>query len=801
MIIDDLNNARVGKPFETLGLQPLEKGYILRAWLPGARSVEVLSLKDSSHICNLNCVSQDGLFEAVLADCTAPFHYKFKVEYNDTVTEVVDPYQFRDEAFYGLSTMNEDPANIYKTLGAQLIEVEIDGVLVKGTKFAVYAPSATAVSVIGDFNFWDGRRHPMARSLMGHWVLFVPGLTAGQRYKYEIKDPNGNRLPHKADPVGFFHEQYPSFASIISDQSTYSWHDDEWRKSQYNNKLEQPISIYEVHLGSWKHNENGKSLNYRELAVELVNYCKEMGYTHVELLPIMEHPFSGSWGYQPTGLFAPTSRFGSIDDFKFFVDSFHQAGLGVILDWVPAHFPTDAFGLARFDGTCVYEYEDPRRGWHPDWNSLIYDFGRDTVRRFLIASALIWLDLFHIDGLRVDAVASMLYWDYSRKEGEWIPNVDGGNINYEAVSFLKWFNEEVYKKYLNAMTIAEESTAFKGVSRPTFTGGLGFGFKWNMGWMHDSLDYISTDPFFRKYHHGEMSFSMIYAYNENFILSISHDEVTHGKHSLLYKMPGDEWQQAANLRAYLGFQYAHPGKKLNFMGSEFGQGSEWNNDGQLDWWLLKYSKHQGIQKMVKDLNALYKSERALWANDYDPSCFSWLDVSDAEHSIFAMLRTTKEGDDFMAISNFTPVPYIAYRLGVPKPGTYEVIFDSDSKEYWGSGYGTGMDKIVASNISWQNQYHSIVLDLPPLATVFVRRVKDASEEQKPEVVEAKIVETVVEVKEPEVKAEVKAEAQETEVKAEVKTEAKPKLTRKCAPRAKGATKKPATRRTRTTKAK
>ena len=395
----------------------------------------------------------------------------------------------------------------------------------------------------------------------------------------------------------------------------------------------------------------------------------------------------------------------------------------------------------------------------------------------------------------------MLYWDYSRKEGEWIPNVDGGNINYEAVSFLKWFNEEVYKKYPNAMTIAEESTAFKGVSRPTFTGGLGFGFKWNMGWMHDSLDYISTDPFFRKYHHGEMSFSMIYAYNENFILSISHDEVTHGKHSLLYKMPGDEWQQAANLRAYLGFQYAHPGKKLNFMGSEFGQGSEWNNDGQLDWWLLKYSKHQGIQKMVKDLNALYKSERALWANDYDPSCFSWLDVSDAEHSIFAMLRTTKEGDDFMAISNFTPVPYIAYRLGVPKPGTYEVIFDSDSKEYWGSGYGTGMDKIVASNISWQNQYHSIVLDLPPLATVFVRRVKDASEEQKPEVVEAKIVETVVEVKEPEVKAEVKAEAQETEVKAEVKTEAKPKLTRKCAPRAKGATKKPATRRTRTTKAK
>ncbi len=727
MLIDELNGARLTKPFEVLGLQPNQggQGYILRAWLPGAKEVTCLSLNGSKEICTLDCAAPDGLFEKVLPEVTQPFHYKFRVKYPDSSIEVIDPYQFRDEAFYGLATMYESPSNLYKTLGAQVIEIDIDGVKVKGTKFAVYAPSATCVSVIGDFNFWDGRRHPMARSLMGHWVLFVPGLGPGQRYKFEIKDPHGNRLPHKSDPVGFYHEQYPSFASIICDQSTYKWNDSAWQKSQLNDKLKRPISIYEVHLASWKRKADGSSLSYREMADELVKYVKDMGYTHVELLPVMEHPFSGSWGYQPTGLFAPTSRFGSIDDFKYFVDCCHQNEIGVILDWVPAHFPTDAHGLARFDGTPLYEYEDPRRGWHPDWNSLIYDFGRDTVRNFLVASALIWLDYYHIDGLRVDAVASMLYWDYSRKAGEWVPNVDGGNINYEAVSFLKWFNETVYRLFPAAMTIAEESTAFTGVSRPTYTGGLGFGFKWNMGWMHDSLDYMAQDPFFRKYHHGAMSFSMIYAYNENFILSISHDEVTHGKHSLLYKMPGDEWQQAANLRSFLGFQYGHPGKVLNFMGSEFGQSAEWNHDAQLEWWLLQFDKHHGIQELVKDLNRMYTTDPVLYETDYDPDCFRWLDVNDAEHSLFAMLRTSEDHqDETIMVSNFTPVPYVSYRLGVPRPGKYEIVLNTDDKKYWGSGYCTGPKQMQASSVSWQSMYHSIVLDLPPLATIFIKRVGD-----------------------------------------------------------------------------
>ena len=464
MLIDDLNNARLAKPFETFGLQKNpegQSGYLLRTWLPGALSVDVMSIDGKKKLGTMNRVEEEGLFELNFPNAGSEFNYLFNVTYQDSVVKVIDPYQFREQAYAGLSTMRNEAANLYRTMGAQLVEIEVDGVKIKGVRFAVYAPSASNVSVISDFNFWDGRRHPMQRSLMGEWVLFVPGIGEGERYKYELKDPLGNRLPHKSDPVGFYAEQYPSFASVVYDQKRYQWNDAAWVESQKNDKLKQAMSIYELHFASWKRHENGDSLSYREMAAELIPYVKEMGYTHVELLPIMEHPFSGSWGYQPVGLFSPTSRFGSADDFKYFVDQCHQAGIGVILDWVPAHFPSDSHGLARFDGTPLYEYEDPRRGWHPDWNSYIYDFGRETVRQFLVASALVWLDYYHIDGLRVDAVASMLYWDYSRKAGEWVPNVDGGNHNYEAISLLRWFNEEVYKNYPQCMTIAEESTELK----------------------------------------------------------------------------------------------------------------------------------------------------------------------------------------------------------------------------------------------------------------------------------------------------------------------------------------------------
>lgn len=725
MLIDSLMGARLGNPFDELGLVKTENGFVLRAWLPYSSKVTVKDLSNSKVLAEMECIDMEGLYEAKFPDAKDAFYYSLDVTYPDAVVNVVDPYQFHDQAFAGLAEMRNDAANLYKTLGAHVETHDIGGVKVSGVRFAVYAPSAKSVSLIGDFNFWDGRRHPMQRSLDGHWVLFVPGLKAGERYKYELKDPLGNRLPHKADPVGFYAEQYPSFASVVYDHSKYKWNDAEWIKSQNNNKLEQPISVYEMHFASWKRNADGYSPSYREMVDELVPYLKEMNYTHVELMPISEHPFSGSWGYQPVGLFSPTSRFGTADDFKYFVDQLHQNGIGIILDWVPAHFPTDSHGLARFDGTPLYEYEDPRRGWHPDWNSYIYDFGRDTVRHFLVASALIWMDYYHIDGLRVDAVASMLYWDYSRKDGEWIPNIHGGNHNYEAISLLRWVNEEVYKRYPHAMTIAEESTAFAGVSRPTFMGGLGFGFKWNMGWMHDTLEYMSLDPIYRQYHHSEMTFSMIYAYDENFILSISHDEVVHGKHSLLYKMPGDEWQQAANVRAYLGYMYAHPGKKLNFMGSEFGQTSEWNHDGQLQWWLLQFDKHAGIKRMVQDLNKLYRSEPALYEADYDKEGFMWLDHGDYQRSIFAMARFSKEKKEtILAFSNMTPTPRENYCVGVPQPGKYKIIFNSDSKFYWGGEYNTGADVIESFPSESNGQKQAISFNLPPLATVYLKKIGD-----------------------------------------------------------------------------
>ncbi len=723
MPVERLVAARCADPFSHLGLlaNPDGPGLKLTAWLPDALEVRVRDLKSGKIVATLTAADEAGLFETVFTRRKNPFPYQLIATYADASADIIDPYQFQAAAWEGLAELTWQPENLYHTLGAQLRTVTHLGQQVEGVRFAVYAPSATAVSLIGDFNFWDGRRHPMQRSQCGHWVLFVPGLKAGDRYKFELKDPAGNRLPHKSDPVGFYCEQYPSFASVVYDHGQYQWQDAAWRESQLNDKREQPLSIYELHVGSWKRHSNGDSLSWRELAVELVDYIKEMEYTHIELLPVSEHPFSGSWGYQPVGMFSPTSRYGTADDFKYFVDQCHLAGIGVILDWVPAHFPSDAHGLARFDGTPLYEYEDPRRGWHPDWNSYIYDFGRDTVRQFLVASALFWLDKFHIDGLRVDAVASMLYLDYSRNAGEWVPNVDGGNHNYEAISLLKWTNEEVYGKYPHAMTIAEESTAFAGVSRPTFLGGLGFGFKWNMGWMHDTLSYMQKEPIHRRYHHNDMTFSMVYHYDENFILSLSHDEVVHGKHSLLYKMPGDEWQQAANLRAYMGFMYAHPGKKLNFMGTEIAQSNEWNHDAQLPWHLLQYPKHGGQQRLIRDLNHLYRHEPALYQADYEQTGFRWLDHNDADNSIFAWLRADKLGaHPLMVACNFTPVPRVGYRLGVPAAGHYRVVLNTDSEHYWGSNYDVGL-VFVAEPTPWQGMAHSIVLDLPPLATLFIKQ--------------------------------------------------------------------------------
>jgi 1,4-alpha-glucan branching enzyme len=550
----------------------------------------------------------------------------------------------------------------------------------------------------------------------------VPGIEAGAKYKYQIKDAAGNDLPHKADPVGFYAEQYPSHTSVVYDHQQYQWKDKAWLKKANNNKYHQPMSIYELHLASWKRpaaDSQETYLSYRELAEQLIPYIKDMGYTHIELLPVSEFPFDGSWGYQPVGLFAPSSRFGTPDDFKFFVDQCHQNNIGVIIDWVPAHFPEDGHGLARFDGTHVYEYEDPRKGWHPDWNSCIYDFGKDTVRQFLVANALFWVDKYHIDGLRVDAVASMLYLDYSRDEGEWIPNVDGGNHNFEAISLLQWMNTEVYEKFPHAMTIAEESTSFPKVSRPVSEGGLGFGFKWNMGWMHDSLHYIAKDPSYRRYHHNEITFSMVYAFDESFVLPISHDEVVHGKGSLLRKMPGDEWQQAANHRAYAGFMYAHPGKKLNFMGNEIGQAAEWNHDSSVNWHLLEFEKHQGIQNLYRDLNKAYRKYPALYELDHSHEGFEWIDHGNADQSILSVLRKSSDAKQkIYVLINFTPVAYENFKLGVQDEGAYQLILNSDDKKYWGGACKTNK-KMQAVSEPWNDQPYSVSVNLPSLACLFI----------------------------------------------------------------------------------
>jgi len=638
-----LKHAQCTFPFNHLGptFDSDTATYRVTAWLPDAQQVVLIDWHSGKPIGKMTKQGHSFLFRGEFKLKQAPKHYGFDITNAQTNYRVLDPYQFKEQAYYAVHFVDHAAQNVYQQLGAQLVSLDVGGKSpVQATRFAVFAPNASAVSLIGDFNYWDGSCMPMQKTDFGYWVLVVPGIGAGAKYKYQIKDAAGKGLPHKADPVGFWAEQYPSHTSIVYDHNAYQWQDEGWREKASQDKYANPMSIYEVHLGSWKRpGEAPQSyLSYRELAVDLIAYVKDMGYTHIEMLPVSEFPFDGSWGYQPVGLFSPTSRFGSPDDFKYFVDQCHQHGIGVIIDWVPAHFPEDGHGLARFDGTHVYEYADPRKGWHPDWNSCIYDFGKDTVRQFLVANALYWIDKFHIDGLRVDAVASMLYLDYSRKAGEWIPNVDGGNQNYEAISLLQWMNREVYEKFPHAMTIAEESTSFPKVSRPLFDGGLGFGFKWNMGWMHDSLHYIAKDPAYRRYHHNEITFSMVYAFDENFVLPISHDEVVHGKGSLLRKMPGDEWQQAANLRAYAGFMYGHPGKKLNFMGNEIGQASEWNHDSSVNWHLLEFDKHKGIQNLYRDLNSLYCKYPALYELEHQHGGFEWIDHGNADQSILVMLR-------------------------------------------------------------------------------------------------------------------------------------------------------------------
>lgn len=722
MSVTQLASASCSSPFSLLSWQSSTvKGLMIRAYLPDAAKVEVFDFATRKSLGMMTAQAVlHGLFELELPSKRKSNPYFFKIETpHHHSYELVDPYQFEDEAYYAVHFVNSKPENLYKQLGAQLVELELGKKKLKATRFAVYAPNASSVSLIGDMNQWDGRRHPMQRTECGHWVLVMPDVGPGVRYKFEIKDAFGNLLPHKADPLAFAAEQYPSHASLVYDHSHYQWQDQQWQQRHFD-PYHQPISIYELHPGSWKHNQHGEPLTYTELAAELIPYVLDMGYTHIELLPVMEHPYSGSWGYQPLGLFAATSRFGTPDQFKAFVDSCHQAGIGVILDWVPAHFPEDAHGLARFDGSHLYEYEDPRRGWHPDWNSCIYDYGKDYVRQFLVASALFWLEHFHIDALRVDAVASMLYLDYSRRAGEWVPNIDGGNHNYEAISLLRWLNTEVYRQYPKAMMIAEESTSFNGVTRPVDLGGLGFGFKWNMGWMNDTLRYISKDPAYRKFHHNDLTFSMVYAYNENFILPLSHDEVVHGKGSLINKMPGDEWQQAANLRAYYAFMFAHPGKKLNFMGNEFGQGTEWDHNQQLPWFLLSFEKHKGVQQLFRDLNLVYKNCTPLHQLDHESQGFRWINYQDAEHSTLSFYRVDQQGQAVYVVSNFTPVPRSGFRLSVAEQGEYEVILNTDSEYYWGSNYPVG-EYLPAFAAAAFGLNYMVQLDLPPLSTLYLRR--------------------------------------------------------------------------------
>jgi 1,4-alpha-glucan branching enzyme len=714
--IEAIVEARHGDPFSFLGMHQGPDGVCVRAMLPAAQEMAVIDAATGEVAARGVRVDPDGLFVAVIAGRTAPFRYRLRVLSGGVSREFHDIYSFPpvlgELDLYLLREGNHLAS--YQKLGAHpLVHHGVEGVA-----FAVWAPNARRVSLVGDFNAWDGRRMPM-RNASGFWELFVPGLRPGHLYKYEILGADGQLLPLKADPHAERTERPPNTASVIAEPSRHVWHDGAWMAERWQrNDRQAPISIYEVHLGSWRRNlaEAGRYQSYREFAEQLVPYAADMGFTHIEIMPVTEYPFDGSWGYQPISLFAPTSRHGAPDDFRAFVDACHRAGLGLLLDWVPGHFPTDPHGLGRFDGTALYEHADPRQGMHPDWNTLIYNYGRREVANFLLSSALYWLREFHIDGVRVDAVASMLYLDYSRRQGEWIPNAFGGRENLEAIAFLRRMNELVFAE-TGATSIAEESTAWPMVSRPTYVGGLGFGYKWNMGWMHDTLGYMSLDPIHRKYHHNNLTFGLLYAFHENFILPLSHDEVVHGKGSLIGKMAGDRWQRFANLRAYYAFMWTHPGKKLLFMGSEFAQEREWNHDVGLDWQLLGEPLHEGVRRLVRDLNQLYRSTPALHCLDCEAEGFHWIDAANAAESIISYMRRGRDPLELAVIvCNFTPIPRAGYRIGVPRAGRYRERINTDAMEYGGSGVGNA-GEVHAEPHPMHGQPYSLSLHLPPLGAL------------------------------------------------------------------------------------
>jgi len=710
-----------GDAFRVLGPHSVRKRggqprWEVRAFLPQAERADVVLA--GGQLCPMVKQHPQGFFCASLSGEPAPYRLRLRL-WDESEIELDDPYRFgpqisdADLYLHTEGTLHE----AYKSFGAHTLVV--DGS--PGVRFAVWAPNAEDVTVAGEFNDWDIRRHPMRRRNGGVWELFIPGLGQGAVYKYNVRSRFAGYQQLKADPYAFYCEAPPKSASVVWDIERYRWGDAEWMDRRGRTDwLKSPISIYEVHLESWLRGPMGQALTYRELAIKLVEYVKRMGYTHIELLPIMEHPFSGSWGYQVTGYFAPTSRFGTPDDFRFFVDHFHQAGIGVIVDWVPGHFPKDAHGLVFFDGTALYEHADPRKGEYREWGTMVFNYGRNEVRAFLISNALFWLKEYHIDGLRVDAVASMLYLDYSRKAGEWIPNQYGGNENLEAIDFLRRFNELAHQ-VPGAFTVAEESTAFPGVSKPVYLNGLGFTMKWNMGWMHDMLGYFSQDPIYRKYHHNAITFSLLYAFHENFVLPISHDEVVHGKGSLLGKMPGDEWRMFANARAFLAYMWGHPGKKLLFMGQDIGQREEWNSNSAVRWELLEFDFHRQLQDLVRELNRLYAANPALYQVDFHYSGFEWVDFHDWENSIISFARHSEEPrETVLFCCNFTPMPRFAYEFGVPEEGFYEEILNTDSEIYGGSNLGNG--GLVSSRpLPRHNRAQSISVTLPPLAVVAFRK--------------------------------------------------------------------------------